>query len=377
MPAFTTSSPSLVALVGLAPILASACAASPAPPPPPPPAIASSAPPPSAAPTAADLAQQALACSLLETGEFAPGCAALATFLAPAVVRTEAGHTALAELVQSKDVKAQALAAKGYAAAVDKTRILTVKELAHVLALFGSSTSLPIVNDLGPVIRVTVSARPRGPEAAALAAFLAKEDDRPVGVSGPGKRAEALLQGRELDDVVVPGLLFQSKDPWSRTQGRDALLASTLSPAQKCEVLATDVAGGGDPERNFLDALRLDCAEAEKLALAAVVKRAKEATWLEAAQTIPSWPFEDLVPLCKDRDDRRPSIVAALRTVLAGGPNVEPKIRERAFDDLATCDRAAAKETAKGYRKDKDADVAATARLLLAPEPKSKKPPKR
>lgn len=68
--------------------------------------------------------------------------------------------------------------------------------------------------------------------------------------------------------------------------------------------------------------------------------------------------------------------MAALRQVLAAGSDVELPVREQALDDLAKCDRAAARETAKRYAKDKEPSLAAAAKVLLRPEPKPKAPTK-
>lgn len=352
----------LVAVVGLS------CA--PAPVTSPPPAVM--APPPPAGPDAGDLARRALACPLLESGDFAPGCEALATFLAPAVLRTGAGRAALLRLVSSSDVKDQSLAARGYAALVDKQTVLTVKELSLVLALFGKTTRLPVVTDLGPPIRITVTASPQGPEAAALAAFLAIKEETPLDVRAYGARAESLLRGRDLTEITVPMLLFRGTGSWGQSQGRQAILESEIPVAQKCATLEADLAGDGDPEQGFTDMLRHGCPDGPVHALPYVVKRAKEATWFEAAQLIVAWPFESVLPACAEWPELRSAIVGALREVLAGGPNVEAKIREKAFDDLAVCDRQAAQESAKGYLKDRDQVVADTAKLLLRPEPKAK-----
>lgn len=367
---------SSLSVAGLLSFLAAGCGAPPAPPPPPvaPSAAPAAAPEP---PSPAELAKQALLCPLLANGEFAPGCAALDAFLAPTVVRSPRGRAELGALVVSKDVKAQALAARGYAAAVDKTAALTVEELGPVLVLFESTQQIALVKQLGPVIRATVASRPAGPEAAALASFLAREGQGALSNNGPKERADALVEGNPPDDLTIPTLLFHGREDWSRVIGRYHLMAAPLAPAERCKVLTTDLARGGDPEQNYVDAVRIGCAPVERLAIAAIVERAKQASWLEASQTILRWPFEDLVPLCAKHEDRRPTIASALQEVIAGGPGVESKIRERALDDLAACDRDAAKQLAKGLAKDKDPEIAAAAKVLLRPEPKTKPDPKK
>lgn len=354
---------------GLAPIsialsaaLVASCASAPPPPP------AASPPPEIASPTPAQLARAALACPVRKGSLIAISCPAAAAFLAPGVLATPEGRRELFHLVLGDDDKGRALAAWGYEGVVTKESPLTIDELTAVLVVFGRESRFLVVEALAQSIRRTVLRDPDGSAAAVLVSFLDDPGALPIEDGGPNSRDELLLGFDAEGRRVMGGVLFRSEIEWTRAIGRAAVLASDENAANKCAVVARDLARDGDPVRALIDQTSLACPDDPGLTMTRIVDIARGAVVDDA--DVRGWPFDDLVPLCERSPKLRDAIGRGLAEVAQPAERVAPQIRVQALTDLERCDRDRARTTAKALQHDRAPLVAKQARALLAKAPK-------
>ena len=316
----------------------------------------------SAAPTPAQLARAALACPSRKGGLIATSCPAAAAFLAPSVLASQDGRRELFRLVLGEDDKARALAAWGYEGVVTKESPLTIDELTAVLVVFGRESRFLVVEALAQAIRRTILRDPNGPEAAVLVSFLDDPGALPIEDGGPNSRDELLLGYDPEGRRVMGAVLFRSEIEWTRANGRAAVMASNESVANKCALLAQDLARDGDALRGLIDQTALGCPDDPVPTVTRLVDVARGAVVDDA--DVRGWPFEELVSLCERSPKLRLAIGAGLHEVAQPAERVAPEIRVRALDDLARCDAERARGTAKGLRRDRATLVAKRARTL-------------